>query len=129
MSEWLATALIFVGTAASVLAAVGLLRMPDLYMRIQAAAKSSTLGVSCLVLAAAIHLGTTSTTTRGLLIVAFLFLTTPVAAHMIGRSAYAAGVELWDRSLIDELRDESSEFARTKWETEPPGTPGARHDR
>lgn len=103
--EWIVAALIIIGSAFSLLAAVGLLRMPDLYMRIQAAAKSSTLGVSCLVLAASIIIGRTGPTTRALLIIAFLFLTAPVAAHMIGRAGYFAGVPFWKGTIIDELKE------------------------
>lgn len=101
--DWIVAILILVGSAFSVLAAVGILKMPDLYMRIQAATKSSTFGVSCLVLATAIEFGDLGTTTRSLLVIAFLFLTAPVAAHMIGRAAYASGVTLWEHSLVDEL--------------------------
>lgn len=95
------------GTAFSLLSAIGVFRMPDLYTRMQATTKCSTLGVSSLVLAAALASGSTGTTVRALLIIAFLFLTAPVAAHMIGRAAYAAGVPLWEHSVIDELRQES----------------------
>lgn len=104
MTQWLTFALIVVGSVFSLLGAVGIFRMPDLYTRIQAAAKSSTLGVSCLVLATAVHFGGTGTATRAVLVIAFLFLTVPVAAHMIGRAAYAGGVPLWERSVIDELQ-------------------------
>lgn len=104
IGEWIAAALILVGSVFSLLAAVGLLRMPDLYMRMQAAAKSSTLGVSCIVVAAALQFGETAFTTNAVLVVAFLFLTAPVAAHMIGRAAYFSGVELWTRSVIDEMQ-------------------------
>lgn len=102
MIEWISAILIIVGGAFSGLAAVGILRMPDLYMRIQAATKSSTLGVSCIVGAAIMRLEGTDATTHALLVIAFLFLTAPVAAHMIGRAAYLAGVPLWNRSSIDE---------------------------
>lgn len=109
MTEWIATVLIVIGTAFSALAAVGVWRMPDLYMRMQAAAKSSTVGVSCLILAAAIQFEPMGATTRALLVVAFLFLTGPVAAHMVARAAYAAGVELWSKSVLDELRDHTAD--------------------
>lgn len=104
MSEIVVVALIGIGSLFALLAAVGILRMPDLYMRIQAAAKAATLGVSCIVLAAVVHFTETGVTTRALLVIAFLFLTAPVAAHIIGRAAYAAGVPLWERTLVDELR-------------------------
>jgi multicomponent Na+:H+ antiporter subunit G len=104
IGEWTVAAFILVGVLFSLLAAIGLLRMPDLYMRIQASTKSSTLGVSCIALAAALHFDDVSVTTKAVLIVAFLFLTAPVAAHMIGYAAYVAGVELWPQTVVDELR-------------------------
>lgn len=100
MTEWTVATLIVIGCLFSVLAAIGIVRMPDLYMRIQAATKSSTLGVSCLVLAAAVTINQTGTTTRSLLVIAFLMLTAPVAAHMIGRAAYLAGIPLWPVNVV-----------------------------
>lgn len=111
IAEWTTAVLIVVGTAFSVLAAVGLLRMPDLYMRMQAATKSSTLGVSCIVLAAAVWFEGAWATTTALLVIAFLFLTAPVAAHMIGRAAYSSGVKLW-AGTIDELKPHETEERR-----------------
>lgn len=105
MAEAVVVALMAIGTLFSFLAALGVLRMPDIYMRIQATTKSATAGVSSIVLAAAIEFGDTGTTTRALLVVAFLFLTAPVAAHIIGRAAHATGVPLWDRSVLDESLD------------------------
>ena len=109
IAEVLMVVLIGVGTSLSLLAAIGVFRMPDLYLRIQAATKCSTLGLTCLVLAAAIRFGETGSTARALLIIAFLFLTTPIAAHMIGRAGYSAGVPLWQHSKIDELQQDEHE--------------------
>ena len=103
IGEWSSVALIAIGSIFSTLAAVGILRMPDLYMRIQAATKSSTLGVSCIVLASFVHLRDTGASTHAVLVIVFLFLTAPIAGHMIGRAAYTAGVPLWKDSIADEL--------------------------
>jgi multicomponent Na+:H+ antiporter subunit G len=111
MMDGILAALILAGSAFSLLAAVGVLRMPDIYMRIQAAAKSSTLGVSCLVLAVALDFDDASVTARSLLVIAFLFLTAPVAAHMLGRAAYFAAVPLWEKSIVDELRADKQDAA------------------
>ncbi len=92
------------GTAFTLLAAIGILRMPDVFMRMQVATKAATLGVACVAMAAAVHFGDLATTARSVLIVLFLFLTAPVAAHTIGRAAYVAGARLWEGTIIDELR-------------------------
>jgi multicomponent Na+:H+ antiporter subunit G len=104
MSEWVMTALMITGGAFLLLAAIGIIRMPDLYSRIQAATKAATLGVGCIILALAIHFVDLGITVRALLVIAFLFLTQPVAAHMIGRAAYFVGVPLWENTIMDELR-------------------------
>ncbi|MBW3540217.1 MAG: monovalent cation/H(+) antiporter subunit G [Planctomycetes bacterium] len=114
MSEWLTAFLIAFGAFLSLLAAVGVLRMPDVYTRLQAAAKASTLGVGCLVLAAAIFFEGLGITTQALLIMGFLLLTTPVAAHMMGRAAYSAEVPAWERSVVDELQEGQSQLKVTR---------------
>jgi multicomponent Na+:H+ antiporter subunit G len=104
MSEIIRDIILVIGASFLLLAAVGIIRMPDLYSRIQAATKASTLGVGCIILALAIHFGDTGVTVRALLVIAFFFLTAPVAAHVIGRAAYFVGVPLWERTIFDELR-------------------------
>lgn len=107
MIAWLADLaaclLMIVGSAFSLIAAIGIVRMPDLYTRMQAAAKTSTLGVGCTILAMAIHFSDVGVTTRAALVILFLFLTSPVAAHMISRAGYISGVRLWEHSVTDEL--------------------------
>jgi multicomponent Na+:H+ antiporter subunit G len=103
MLDWLAAVSIGVGVIFSVLAAVGILRMPDFYMRLQATTKSATLGVACLAIAAGMSFDDAAVTTKAVLVIAFLFLTAPVAAHVIGRAAYATGVPMWERTLFDEM--------------------------
>ncbi|MDQ3332595.1 MAG: monovalent cation/H(+) antiporter subunit G [Planctomycetota bacterium] len=105
ITDGFAAILILAGVAFSVLAAIGVMRMPDFYMRLQATTKSATLGVSCLAVAAAVQFGDSAITTKSALVVAFLFLTAPVAAQVIGRAAYAAGVPMWNRTLFDEWHE------------------------
>jgi multicomponent Na+:H+ antiporter subunit G len=87
------------------LAGLGVLRLPDLFMRLQASTKASTLGVGCMLLGVAIHFQTLGVTTRAVLVIAFFFLTAPVGAHVIARAAYAVGVPLWEGTITDELGD------------------------
>jgi multicomponent Na+:H+ antiporter subunit G len=104
MNDLAASFLLFIGSVFLLLAGVGIIRMPDLYSRIQASTKAATLGVGCIVLAMAFHFIDLGVTIRSLLVIAFLFTTAPVAAHIIGRAAYFVGVPLWDKSIIDELQ-------------------------
>lgn len=104
INDALCSLLLVVGGLFSLLASIGLLRMPDLFMRMQAATKAVTLGAGCILLAVALHFGRLDITTRCLLIIAFVVVTAPIAAHVIGRAAYAVGIPLWEGTLIDEIR-------------------------
>jgi multicomponent Na+:H+ antiporter subunit G len=100
----LSNALLLVGAAFLLLAAVGVLRMPDLLTRMQPATKGATLGIACTLGAAAIHFGDLSITLRALAAIVFFLLTAPVTAHLIGRASYFVGVPLWEQTVADELR-------------------------
>jgi multicomponent Na+:H+ antiporter subunit G len=99
----LSAALLLVGAAFVLLAAVGVVRMPDVFTRMQAATKAASLGAICLLLGASVFFGQLDVTVRAVLIVGFVFLTAPVSAHMVARAAYAAGVPLWEGTHVDEL--------------------------
>jgi multicomponent Na+:H+ antiporter subunit G len=103
MSDILATVAVVLGAALGVLSAVGILRMPDVYIRLQVASKASSLGIALLMLGVAAHFGDLSVTIRALLVVVFLFLTAPVAAHVIGRAAYITRTPLAAGTAPDEL--------------------------
>lgn len=77
----------------SLVAAIGLLRLPDVYLRLHASSKTTTLGLAGVLLAVMVHFATYQVTTVVLLVIVFAFLTSPVAAHMIGRSAYLCGAD------------------------------------
>jgi multicomponent Na+:H+ antiporter subunit G len=104
MREVIAAVLLLVGGAFMLLAAIGVARMPDVYTRLSAAAKGNTLGLGCLLAAAAVYFGELGVTTHAVAIVLFVILTTPVSAHLIGRAAYFVRVPLWDGTVRDDLR-------------------------
>lgn len=112
----LAALLSIVGAAFLVLAGVGIIRLPDLFCRASATTKAATLGVGCLLAAAAVAFGDLQVTTRAAATIAFLLLTAPVAAHMIGRAAYFRGVALWPGTVRDELRSDAAEHAQNSHE-------------
>ena len=60
--------------------------------------------VALLLLGAALVFGETAIVTKALVTIVFIFLTAPVAGHLLGRAAYASRIPLWDRSLMDEGR-------------------------
>ena len=94
-----------VGSSFAFLAALGVLRMPDVFTRMQASTKASTLGLGCLLIGAALQFGDLASIIRVVSIAAFTFLTTPVSAHVIARGAYRADIPLWDGTVVDERRE------------------------
>ena len=102
--EILVSLFLIIGGLLSLVAAIGLIRLPDLFTRMHAATKTGTVGVSVIVIAMMIHFGNLTVTSRGILVIAFFLLTAPVAAHMIGRAAYRSGVSLWILTRIDEWK-------------------------
>lgn len=96
--------LLFAGAAFMLLSAIGILRMPDLYTRMSATSKAASLGSGLMLLGVAVHFQSVAVTTRALAAIVFIFLTVPVAAHVIGRAAYQFGVPLWSHTQRDELR-------------------------
>ncbi len=105
MNEQISAGLLLVGAAFMLLGGIGVLRLPDIFMRLQAGTKASTLGVTCILLGAAVHFQDLAVTVRAVLAIGFFFMTAPVGAHMIARAAYAVGVPLWQGSITDELSD------------------------
>ncbi len=101
----LADILIIIGAFFMLIAAFGVYRMPDLYMRLHTNTKSATFGVGFLLLGAAFRFESLNVSVRALAIMIFLFFTAPVAAHMIGRAAYFVGAPLWKGTLSDDLRE------------------------
>jgi multicomponent Na+:H+ antiporter subunit G len=86
------------------LAAVGTLRMPDQYLRISVNTKAATLGVGLLLVSAALFFLEISVFTRVVTVIIFILITAPVGAHLIGRTSYFIGNELWGNSVIDDLK-------------------------
>ncbi len=115
MNEYIISFFIIVGTLFMLLSAVGLLRMPDLYTRMSATTKASTLGVGFILIGTAIYFGEIGIVSRAVIIIIFLFITAPIAAHMIGRAAYFDGIPLWKGTVIDQLKgkydDDSHELS------------------
>ena len=99
------------GSGFALLAAVGVLRMPDVFTRMQASTKASTLGLGCLLVGAGLQMGDFASWIRVASIGAFVFLTTPVAGHVIARASYLADIPLWEGTVLDERRRVRDELA------------------
>lgn len=96
--------LLLLGSGFMLLAGVGLIRLPDVFLRMSATAKAATLGAALCALGAGAHFGEPAILGRILVILVFLVLTAPVAAHKIGRAAYRRGAPLFDGTICDEAK-------------------------
>jgi multicomponent Na+:H+ antiporter subunit G len=97
---------ISVGVIFSAVTALGLVRLPDVYTRTHAASKSSTLGVLCILAGTFIHFWLLEDYFNPQLIIAiaFLFITSPVAGHLIGRASYMSGIPLAEVTVRDDMK-------------------------
>lgn len=103
--DYVIAILIVIGSGFALIAALGVLRMPDFYMRMHAATKAGAFGALLLLLAAALYFGTFRAVVTSILVILFFYVTTPVAAQTLAESAYRRGIKLWDRSEIDKLAE------------------------
>ncbi len=95
--------LLIIGSLFMLLAAVGIVRMPDLYTRLQVTSKASIMGSTCIMLAIAFHFAEPAVTIRVITIVIFFALTIPVATHMLARAGYATNVIISKETVVNEL--------------------------
>ncbi|WP_404427953.1 Na+/H+ antiporter subunit G [Ureibacillus chungkukjangi] len=104
--EWVAVILVLIGSIISVISAFGLIKLPDVYTRSHAATKSSTLAVMACLLGAFIYFWSHDgyVSIRLILGIIFVFITAPVAGHLICRAAYRSRVPLARNSGQDELK-------------------------
>ena len=100
--------LIFIGIGLTfdVLGCLGLVRLPDVYCRLQAATKCVTLGTCSILFGTFLVVGFTAAGIKSLLCIIFVILTAPVAAHAIARGAHRAGVKLWKDSIVDKYAED-----------------------
>jgi multicomponent Na+:H+ antiporter subunit G len=93
--------LIIVGILFDIFGCIGLVRFPDVYNRLQASTKCVTLGTVLLLFGVAAVSGFGPTATRSVICAMFIMITSPTAAHAIAKGAYASGVKLWEKSVVD----------------------------
>jgi multicomponent Na+:H+ antiporter subunit G len=82
---------------------IGLLRKPDVYMRISITGKASTLGIGLVLASSALFFNEYSVTTRVLAIILFVFLTISIGGHMLARAAYFTKTPIWKGLKTDDL--------------------------
>jgi len=99
---------IVIGLGFDIFGCVGLLRLPDVYNRLQATTKCVTLGTCSILLGTFILKGLGTTGVKAILAAIFLLLTSPVAAHALARGAHKSGVKLWSKSVVDKYEQDGN---------------------
>lgn len=109
---WLAAILVFAGSAVTLIAALGVLRLPDFFLRMHAATKAGVVGPSLILAAAGFFEPSFSTWVTILFAILFLLTTTPISGHLIARAGFLGGVGLWGKTVRNDLENvlEPSEF-------------------
>jgi multicomponent Na+:H+ antiporter subunit G len=94
---------LLLGAAFTLLAAVGVVRLPDLYTRMHAASKAGAVGGGLILLAVALLSQDAAVSLRAIIGVVFLLLTTPVSAHLLARASYLSGYKPCSETVVDEI--------------------------
>jgi multicomponent Na+:H+ antiporter subunit G len=110
VTETVVAVLAGIGLFFSLSAAVGILRMPDVYCRIQCSSKTVTMGVLPALIALVIGEGPISSYgSRALIVAALILIISPTASHALARAAYKAGVPMWPGAVRDEPHQKQAE--------------------
>lgn len=120
--ETTAYVLLALGLAFDLLGCIGLVRLPDVYNRLQAGTKCVTLGTFLLLAGVVVRFGFGALGWKALLCIWFIAMTSPTAAHAIARAAHRSGVPLAPGSVLDRYREdgEARDGAAASSFAEPP---------
>lgn len=114
MNEIIFKILLIIGVLFNLFGCIGLLRLPDVYNRLQSATKCVTLGTCSILLSLPFYFGFSEIGTKAVFAIPLLFFTSTVAAHALVKGSYIFGVKLGKRSVIDEYKDEAGHAAENK---------------
>ena len=106
LREVLSFVFLLIGMIFILIAGLGILRMPDLFLRMSMTTKAATIGVGSILVACMIHFDDGASIAKAFAIIVFMMLTSPVSAHMIGRAGYLdKDVSLWHRTHTDHFKE------------------------
>jgi len=103
MLMWLAAFFVLCGSIVTFIAALGVLRLPDFFMRMHAATKAGVVGPSLMLIGAGFFDPSWNTWIKIALAILFLFMTTPIAAHLLGKAGFMGGATLWEGTSRNDL--------------------------
>ncbi|MGB0743281.1 MAG: monovalent cation/H(+) antiporter subunit G [Opitutales bacterium] len=110
--SWVVAILMIAGAFFAFVAALGVVRLPDFYMRMHAATKAGAFGATLLLVAAALHFGSLRAIITAMLVIIFFYLTTPIAAQTLGQAAYRKKTSLWDKTGRDQLAEDEEKGSK-----------------
>jgi len=105
MSDTISLIFIVIGVLFDLFGCIGLIRLPDVYNRLQSATKSVTLGTCSILFGLFIKFGFSAIGLKALIAIPLLFFASTVAAHALIRGSYKFGIKLWDKTVIDDYKD------------------------
>lgn len=105
MNNVISIVLLVIGVLFNLFGCIGLLRLPDVYNRLQSATKCVTLGCCSILLALLFHFGFTEAGVKALIAIPLLFFSATVAAHALARGAYLFGIKTGEETVIDDYKD------------------------
>ena len=106
MSDGIGMAIVLIGVLFNLFGCIGLIRLPDVYNRLQAATKCVTLGTCMVLLGSMVIAGTAAVVAKSVVCMIFVLITSPTAAHALARGAHASGVKLWEQSVVDKFAED-----------------------
>lgn len=107
--EWIAAVLIIAGAFLMMIAALGIVRFRDVYLRLHAATKAPSLASLLLIAGIVLQFFSLPVLIKGLLIVLFIFITAPISSHMISRVGHLMHVRQDERTHRDELPEQDDD--------------------
>jgi len=102
MSDYVVLGLLWIGAIFTLIAATGILRLPDVFLRMHAAAKAGTVGVISGLLALTLHFDDPAIRVRAVLIALFMCITAPIVAQVLARAAMATRTPMCPQTHCDE---------------------------
>jgi len=105
MREILSLCFMLIGGLFNLFGCIGLVRLPDVYNRLQASTKCVTLGTCCMLLGVLIS-GPVNISLKAFLTIIFILITGPTAAHALSRASIKSGIKLWEKSVVNKMEEE-----------------------
>lgn len=106
MIEWIVFIFLIMGALFILISAIGIIRLPDLFMRMHATTKTNSIGISLILIGTMMAFPQVTNILKGLMIIIFIYLTSPLGAHMIGKAGLITKVKKWERNVRDDFTKE-----------------------